>query len=280
MYSSVGRRGDICLTVTAFVFVVIAVGLSVASLIVSTTNTGPAGPGAGISGTDNHVVRMDGTNKFQSSIPTISDTGELANVLSVTVTDTLAVLGAATFTTIHATGAVTWDSTVSTGPTTVTTLHATDVATMDSTLTVTGASTLGVLSAGITTVSTLTATANSTFSSAVTVSGNLYSQGRLAVTSTTTMDDELVFRTLGKGISVKTGTNARMGRATLSGGAAVVATTAVTAVSDVFITSNVDGGTPGWLRVSTRTGGTSFTITSSSGTDTSIVAWLIVEPSP
>jgi hypothetical protein len=38
------------------------------------------------------------------------------------------------------------------------------------------------------------------------------------------------------------------------------------------------GGTPGFLRVSARTAATSFTILSSSGTDTSVVAWLLVEP--
>jgi len=44
------------------------------------------------------------------------------------------------------------------------------------------------------------------------------------------------------------------------------------------VDDNADGGTPGWLRVSARTPGTSFTITSSSGTDTSTVAYQIFEP--
>ena len=39
------------------------------------------------------------------------------------------------------------------------------------------------------------------------------------------------------------------------------------------------GGAPGFLRISARSAGTSFTITSSSGTDTSTVARLIVESS-
>lgn len=68
------------------------------------------------------------------------------------------------------------------------------------------------------------------------------------------------------------------GRSVLVAGAVVVANTNVTAVSNIYVTSNIDGGTPGWLRVSARTAGTSFTITSSSGTDTSTVAWLIVDP--
>lgn len=74
------------------------------------------------------------------------------------------------------------------------------------------------------------------------------------------------------------GSNAAMGTALLVGGSKVVANTRVTANSRIFLTSQVDGGTPGWLRISARTAGTSFTITSSSGTDTSTVAYEIVEP--
>ena len=81
-----------------------------------------------------------------------------------------------------------------------------------------------------------------------------------------------------KGLGVTEGTNAKMGTAVLVAGSKVVSTTAVTANSRIYLTSNVDGGTPGWVRVSARTAGTSFTITSSSGTDTSTVAWVIVEP--
>lgn len=71
-----------------------------------------------------------------------------------------------------------------------------------------------------------------------------------------------------------------MGRATLVGGTVVVPTTSVSATSEVFLTCQVPGGTPGFLRISTRTAGTSFTILSSSGTDTSVVGWFIVEPAP
>lgn len=84
--------------------------------------------------------------------------------------------------------------------------------------------------------------------------------------------------TAGQGFKVKEGSNAKMGTATLVAGAVTVSNTSVTANSRIFLTSNVDGGTPGFLRVSARTASTSFTITSSSGTDTSTVAWLIVEP--
>ena len=84
--------------------------------------------------------------------------------------------------------------------------------------------------------------------------------------------------TVGKGLYIKEGANATMGVKTLTGGTAVVATTKVTATSRIQLTSQSDGGTPGWLRVSARSAGTSFTITSSSGTDTSVIAWLIIEP--
>ena len=84
----------------------------------------------------------------------------------------------------------------------------------------------------------------------------------------------------GKGFQVKEGSNCKQGTATLVGGSAVVSNTSVTATSRIFLTSNADGGTPGWLRVSARTAGTSFTITSSSGTDTSTVAYEIFEPAP
>jgi hypothetical protein len=84
--------------------------------------------------------------------------------------------------------------------------------------------------------------------------------------------------TAGRGLQVAEGANAKMGVATLVGGTLAVATTAVTANSRIFLTCQTPGGTPGFLRVSTRTAGTSFTILSSSGTDTSVVAWMIVEP--
>lgn len=94
--------------------------------------------------------------------------------------------------------------------------------------------------------------------------------------SVTTAD--LRIGTAGRGLRVAEGANAKMGTATLTAGAATVANTSVTANSRILLTSNADGGTPGWLRVSARTASTSFTITSSSGTDTSTVAWLMLEP--
>ncbi len=102
---------------------------------------------------------------------------------------------------------------------------------------------------------------------------------RLRINSTqllvTTAD--VVINTLGNGLQIKSGTNARIGTAILAAGTVTVANTTVTANSRIFLTSNTDGGTPGWLRVSAKVNNTSFTITSSSGTDTSTVAWVIIE---
>lgn len=82
----------------------------------------------------------------------------------------------------------------------------------------------------------------------------------------------------GEGLRVTEGTNLFMGVATLVAGAVTVANTSVTANSRIFYNIQSPGGTPGFLHISARVAGTSFTITSSSGTDTSVVAWTIVEP--
>jgi hypothetical protein len=88
----------------------------------------------------------------------------------------------------------------------------------------------------------------------------------------------LATTTVGFGLRVAEGSNAKQGTTVLVAGSKVVANTAVTANSRIFLTSQADGGTPGFLRVSSRVAGTSFTITSSSGTDTSTVAYEIFEP--
>jgi hypothetical protein len=85
-------------------------------------------------------------------------------------------------------------------------------------------------------------------------------------------------KTVGKGFYIAEGSNAKMGSATLVGGTVTVSTTAVTATSRILLTTNNPGGTPGAVYVSARVAGTSFTITSTSGTDTSDVVWAIFEP--
>ncbi|MFV6033167.1 hypothetical protein [Streptomyces sp. NPDC056264] len=112
---------------------------------------------------------------------------------------------------------------------------------------------------------------------------NVYS----SAANTLTTDDafqvggDVTLAVAGSGIRIKEGgAAARMGVATLVAGTVVVNTTAVTANSRIFLTCNTSGGTPGFLRVSARSAGASFTILSSSGTDTSVVAWEIKEPAP
>lgn len=89
---------------------------------------------------------------------------------------------------------------------------------------------------------------------------------------------DLRVNTAGRGLQVAEGSNARMGVSTLVAGTVVVANTSVTANTRIFLTCQTPGGTPGFLRVSARTAGTSFTILSSSATDTSVAGWLLVEP--
>lgn len=91
-----------------------------------------------------------------------------------------------------------------------------------------------------------------------------------------TISSWLYFKT--RELSVEEGLNAAMGTATLVAGTVTVANTRVTANSRIFLCVHAQGGTPGFLRVSARVAGTSFTVLSSSGTDTSTVAYLIVEP--
>lgn len=125
------------------------------------------------------------------------------------------------------------------------------------------------------------------FANAWTAAGNMTVTGYFAVNSGqsdgqwniwTGLPAALNLGTAGGGIAIKEGANARLGRATLVGGTVTVANTSVTALSEIFAFCQVPGGTPGFLRISARTPATSFTILSSSGTDTSSVAWVIFEP--
>jgi hypothetical protein len=88
--------------------------------------------------------------------------------------------------------------------------------------------------------------------------------------------------TAGAGLRVSsTGTimsRVKFGTAVLVGGTVTVSDSTVTASTVIDLTGNVDGGTPGWHRVSARSIGSSFTITSSSGTDTSTVGYVMYEP--
>lgn len=73
-------------------------------------------------------------------------------------------------------------------------------------------------------------------------------------------------------------TTPRRGTATLAAGAVTVALASVTANTQIMLTTQIPGGTVGSPYISARTAGVNFTITSTSGTDTSTVAWQAVEP--
>jgi hypothetical protein len=100
------------------------------------------------------------------------------------------------------------------------------------------------------------------------INGDLSTSGDLAIT------------TAGKGLKVKEGANAKMGTATLVAGTIVVSTTAVTANSRIFLTTQSLGTVvaPVAIGITARTAATSFTITSADVTDTSVIAWMIIEP--
>jgi len=67
------------------------------------------------------------------------------------------------------------------------------------------------------------------------------------------------------------------GQATLSGGAVTVNNANVTANSVIFLAGLTLGGTPGALYISAKVAGTSFTISSTSGSDTSVVQWAVLQ---
>jgi hypothetical protein len=81
----------------------------------------------------------------------------------------------------------------------------------------------------------------------------------------------------GKLAPLSTGSAAICGNATLVGGTVTVNTTAATTSVLVLLTRKTAGGTTGELTY-TISAGTSFTINSSSGTDTSTISWMLVEP--
>lgn len=89
---------------------------------------------------------------------------------------------------------------------------------------------------------------------------------------------QLQSQVAGNGISIKEGTDARQDFFTLVAGTLTVSNATITADTRIYCHAQDDnGGTPGFLRVSTRTVGTDYTVTSGSVLDTSTVACLLVE---
>jgi hypothetical protein len=116
---------------------------------------------------------------------------------------------------------------------------------------------------------------------------NVYINSITASTNTTItknyalgVNGNLSLVTAGNGLSIKEGTNACSGVATLTAGSAVVSTNKVTANSRIQLTIQSLGTVtvPKAIGVTARTAGTSFTITSADATDTSVIHWLLIEP--
>lgn len=85
-----------------------------------------------------------------------------------------------------------------------------------------------------------------------------------------------VFPVAGYTLSIKGGTNERIGEATFVAGTVTVANTTVSANTKVFPVVKTIGGTPGTVSWSIDAG-VGFTINSSSGTDTSTLAFILIE---
>lgn len=94
-----------------------------------------------------------------------------------------------------------------------------------------------------------------------------------------TMIRTLVYSIAGQGISIKEGANAKAGVATLVAGTVTVSNTSVTATSRIKLSIQSLGTvtSPMAIGVTARVAGTSFTITSSDNTDTSVIYWEINE---
>jgi hypothetical protein len=135
------------------------------------------------------------------------------------------------------------------------------------------------LNSKLTDISGLTLTGNGLKAVRVNSGGTALELGS-ASTDLTNVTTDVKLTTVGNGMYIAEGANATMGVATLVAGSKVVSTTKVTANSRIF-TSIQSLGTvtvPKGIGVTARTAGTSFTLTSSDNTDTSVLAWMIVEP--
>lgn len=110
----------------------------------------------------------------------------------------------------------------------------------------------------------------------------LYRSPQALTGDTTVRSGNLIVGTVGSGLQIKEGSNAKMGTVTMNGiTEVIVSTTAVTATSRIFLT--VNGGTltnVGVPYVSSRVAATSFGVKSLTALDSSTVAWIIVEPAP
>lgn len=105
-----------------------------------------------------------------------------------------------------------------------------------------------------------------------------WSIGTFGATTPTGATTRLDFATVGETFGLKTGTNATIGAATLSGGTITINTTAITANTMIILSpGRTSTANLGIYYESARTAGTSFTITSTNASDDSTFDWHFVE---
>lgn len=102
-------------------------------------------------------------------------------------------------------------------------------------------------------------------------------QLRLLATGGIQLSNNLIINTVGNGIRIKEGANARMGTGTLVGGTLTISNTTITANTRIFLTATESGTLTSPLRVTARVVGTSFTVGTSSPTDTASFNWELKE---
>lgn len=160
----------------------------------------------------------------------------------------------------------------------------------------TNITTVGTSSPGTITVNLDSAVSGLTSLSSGTLAATTTITAGTNITSTagniTATNGNLVLNTIGNGIQIKSGSNARIGTATLVGGTVTVANTSVTANTRIFLTRASVGATgaaaTGNLVVGTVTPATSFVInsvqatdaTALQATDVSVINWMLVESIP
>lgn len=103
--------------------------------------------------------------------------------------------------------------------------------------------------------------------------GSINGGANLTITS-----GNIIANTAGKGLTIKSGTNARIGTGTLTAGTVTIANTSVTANTRVFLQDTTSGGlTNVGVLTAVTTAGTGFVVTSTLALDTSTFNWLLME---
>lgn len=102
---------------------------------------------------------------------------------------------------------------------------------------------------------------------------------KISFTQIATLLRTLLYGTVGQGLSIKEGTNAKAGTSTLVGGTVTVLNNSVTANSRIKLSIQSLGTViaPKAIGISARVASTSFTILSADATDTSVIYWEINE---